>query len=90
MHCGFRPKFVLIKDTTNVNEWRIYDVERADNTMYKILVPNSSNAEGVSGHGIDVLSNGFKVRGTAVINASSANHIFLAFAESPFKHTNAR
>jgi hypothetical protein len=90
VHCGFRPKFVLIKDTTNVNEWRIYDVERADNTMYDILVPNSSNAEGVSGHGIDVLSNGFKVRGTAVINASSANHIFLAFAEMPFKHTNAR
>ena len=39
---------------------------------------------------IDMVSNGFKCRtSTGEINGAST-HIFLAFAEHPFKYTNAR
>ena len=39
----------------------------------------------------DLLSNGFKLRTTgAGRNASGDTFIYAAFAESPFKHANAR
>jgi hypothetical protein len=40
---------------------------------------------------IDLLSNGFKLRGTDLaINGPSANIIYAAFAENPFKNALAR
>jgi hypothetical protein len=56
------------------------------------LSPNVSNAEYSSGGGgIDILSNGFKVRGTSANYNGSGNTIFyMAFAEMPFKYANAR
>jgi hypothetical protein len=36
--------------------------------------------------GIDFVSNGFKIRGTDF----STNMLFMAFAQSPFKYSNAR
>jgi hypothetical protein len=40
---------------------------------------------------MDFTSNGFKLRGSgATINGTDANHIYLAFAENPFKYANAR
>jgi hypothetical protein len=55
------------------------------------LHPNLSNAEDGSNGWIDFTSNGFKLRGVSTIqNDSGVEHIFLAFAENPFKYTNAR
>jgi len=40
---------------------------------------------------IDVLSNGFKIRTTAAShNTSGQTYIYMAFAENPFKYSNAR
>ena len=40
---------------------------------------------------IDFLSNGFKIRGqSAGTNASGATHVYMAWAESPFKYATAR
>ena len=37
------------------------------------------------------LSNGFKLRSSAFrINGSGDNHIYMAFAEAPFKYANAK
>ena len=39
----------------------------------------------------DILSNGFKQRGTGVsMNASGGTYVYAAFAEAPFKYVNAR
>jgi len=41
----------------------------------------------------DILSNGFKIRsgsGSSDVNSSGVTYIYLAFAENPFKYTNAR
>jgi hypothetical protein len=91
---GFRPAFVMFKVTSVADEWRIYDEDRLGyNTVANILVPNASDAEGVTGAPVDLVSNGFKIRGTAgsnVINGSGQTYIFAAFASSPFKFSLAR
>lgn len=75
------------------NGWAIKDDARfPSNVMNGYLFADGSGAEGTaSSLDMDFTSNGFKWRGTSSDgNASGGTYIFLAFAESPFKHTNAR
>jgi hypothetical protein len=62
--------------------------------MYKSIYADLNNAENTTTtvHEMDFLSNGFKVRNNdSGANASaSATYIYLAFAEQPFKYSNAR
>ena len=91
VHCGFRPAFVLIKNINVTQNWQIFDNKRdAYNAVGRYIIPNTSAAEGgANGLPIDFLSNGFKPRHSgSYINNNTL--IYIAFAESPFKHTNAR
>ena len=93
VHCGFKPAWVMVKRTNSTQDWTLFDNTRNPaNATNLDLHPNSSAADGSGiGDGIDLVSNGFKMRHQAnVINNSGSPYIFLAFAESPFKHTNAR
>jgi hypothetical protein len=104
VYCGFRPALVICKctsDTTTTHtSWAMYDNARdSSNVMNKVLYANKSIQEGYRGNGstaatdiyIDFLSNGFKVRSTKEeINDDGETYIFMAFAEQPFKFSNAR
>ena len=93
VHCGFRPAFVMVKRTNAAQDWTLFDNTRNPaNATNLYLHPNSSAADGSGiGDGIDLVSNGFKMRHQAnVTNNSGSPYVFLAFAESPFKHSNAR
>ena len=75
-------------------DWVIYDSVRSTyNAVGNVLEANQSQAE-VTGTGrglpIDFLSNGFKHRESYAENNSNTTYIYLAFAESPFKYSNAR
>ena len=92
---GFRPRFVMIKKTSDTGNWWMIDTARSTyNQMADVLLADSSGAEFASGTGwpgIDYLSNGFKLRGSATgINGSGATYIYMAFAETPFKNSLAR
>lgn len=90
--CGFRPRWVMIKRTDAVEQWRIFDTGRDVNLqpLGNELYPNLSNAE-ASVTAMDFLSNGFKQRqAVAGLNASGGTYIYAAFAENPFKHSLAR
>jgi hypothetical protein len=92
--CNFRPKWLLLKSSTEGVSWIIYDTARNTyNLVNSTLSPNLSSAEsapGVSG-GIDILSNGFKLRSSDQwLNFSAATYIYAAFAESPFQYARAR
>ena len=92
---GFRPRYVLIKSTIEASNWLQYDTARMTfNKMDTLLYPSLSNAEGTdSTYAIDILSNGFKIRGTGQfggLNNSGNSYIYMAFAESPLKFANAR
>jgi hypothetical protein len=70
------------------------------NTLYSPLYANNSYTEGARGNGdaggtvlhFDLLSNGFKIRngGTEINSATIESYIYMAFAENPFKNSNAR
>ena len=90
--CGFRPRYILFKcSSTAATNWIIHDTARNDvNLSAKRLMANTADAE-VSDNGIDILSNGFKMRSAdGSTNTSGGTHIFAAFAESPFKYARAR
>jgi len=92
VYTGFRPKYVLIK-SVNTQSWNITDTARLNYNLNDLrLLANSSGAEEDRGasDGIDMLSNGFKLRSTATIINSANNFIYIAFAETPFKYSNAR
>ena len=83
---GFRPALVITKGTWGGN-WNMYDNSRNSfNVANKTLYPNLSNAESTessSGNQVDLLSNGFKLRGSNIDTNHSADFIYLAFAEQP-------
>jgi len=93
VHCGFRPAYVMYKNASGTGNWGLLDNERNTyNPNDDWMAANLSNSESnESQRLIDFLSNGFKVRGTnGDVNTNGQTYIFLAFAESPFKHSNAR
>jgi hypothetical protein len=93
VYTGFRPRWILLKDLTNANNWQMLDSSRNTyNVANSILQPNLSDVESVFGvGGIDFLSNGFKIRTSSTgINTTSAVVIYAAFAENPFKNALAR
>jgi len=92
IYTGFRPRWILIKGDVAGNEWVIVDTSRDTyNVSEKLLYPNYAFAESTS-VALDILSNGFKIRGSGggVNYSSGATYIYAAFAENPFKYANAR
>lgn len=94
VYCGFRPKFVMVKRSDTVSNWVMWDSSRnLYNETNAVLYPHLSQAEDnpSTNRTVDFLSNGFKLRQTGGdVNGSGGTHIFVAFAENPFKNSLAR
>ena len=89
VYLGFKPAWLLIKETGNTNEWRLFDNKRSPINQVSIHFESDTNlAEtdgGTSYNGYDFLSNGFKVRtSNAGNNRDGGTYIYMAFAEHPF------
>ena len=87
IYTGFRPKYLLIKNQGASENWVIKDNARSTyNQNILHLAADVEDSEfSTTAVAVDILSNGFKCRGTnAVINSSGANYIYAAFAEAPF------
>jgi hypothetical protein len=93
VYTGFKPTWVMIKNTIAGEDWLIWDVKRdtanaPGNPMTGRLKANDTIAE-VNGNDIDFLSNGFKIRTDSGYGNGSGNTIiYMAFAENPFVATN--
>ena len=85
IYTGFRPAFLIIKPSSKVEEWTLLDNKRLGyNVDNNYVYPNQNYAE-MTADRLDILSNGFKLRSaTGELNTSSANMIYMAFAEHPF------
>jgi hypothetical protein len=100
IYTGFRPAFIMVKLTTAASgQWVMFDDKRdPDNPTDLVIYANLSAADTdvSSYYPYDLLSNGFKSRipagngNEANYNSSGQTYIYLAFAESPFKTSNAR
>ena len=89
VYTGFKPEFVIIKNTAAANMWNIYDGQRkrGNSDYVNMFYMNGTNTEytGTSYHNLDILSNGFKIRLTdASQNGNGHAHFYMAFAKSPF------
>jgi hypothetical protein len=88
VYTGFKPAFVLIKSSSLSQDWFIHDNKRSTfNVSNTVLLPNTVDLDitDTTVYGIDMVSNGFKVRGThARINQSGSSYIYMAFAENSF------
>jgi hypothetical protein len=93
IYTGFRPAWVMVKRTDTVGHWQIKDTTRdTDNPLSIQFQANESDGEASSSvYELDGLSNGFKLRMThGGHNAAGGTYIYVAFAETPFKYSNAR
>jgi hypothetical protein len=91
VYTGFKPAFILVKQTNSTASWTILDNKRDSfNVTEKRLFPDSNDADTVGANGnTDFLSNGVKMRiGNANINASGSTYIYMAFAEVPLVGSN--
>ena len=91
VYLGFRPRFVFWKNASASGDWQMKDSSRSTyNVTSANLYANLSTAENSAGD-VDFLSNGFKIRSAGTdVNGSGNTIIYAAFAESPFKYSNAR
>ena len=89
VYTGFRPAWVMVKRTDSTSDWLICDSKRPGfNPIDDKLFPNTSQVEDPY-ESFDFVSNGFKVTSAGTgHNASGANMIYMAFAESPFVNSN--
>jgi len=94
IYTGFRPAWIILKNATSGGggkSWVINDSKRvgynADNPR---LRADTSGIEDDTGR-LDIFSNGFKLTQTyAEANESGQTFLYMAFAESPQKFSNAR
>ena len=90
IYTGFRPAYTIIKRVYTANDWMIGDDETSPyNVTNNMLRANITNAQ-QSGNYVDYLSNGFKLRLSGNALNGAGRYLYLAFAEYPFKTTNAR
>ncbi len=93
VYTGFRPAWIMIKNIVDTEYWMISDNTRsAYNPANNFITPHVNSAEySLGGGGLDIVSNGFKIRSTSGnINGSGDGHIYMAFADQPQKFSNAR
>jgi len=88
IYTGFKPAFLMIKDTGAAGNWFITDHKRNPfNLTDDWLVANGSGAETnyLNASSVDYLSNGFKLRTSySETNTNARKYIYMAFAENPF------
>ncbi len=92
IYMGFKPAFLMIKAMDRSDDWIIVDNKRDSyNIVTRKLNPNTDGAE-ITNHAIvDFVSNGFRVKDNSdKVNLLGSRYLYLAFAESPFKTSNAR
>ena len=93
IYTGFKPAFIYYTDVGSAtNRWRIYDAARNTyNILDKTFVVEDGGGDTTSAE-VDFLSNGWKVRTNSGDSnpTGSQNMMYIAFAESPFKYSNAR
>jgi hypothetical protein len=91
IYTGFRPAYFLIKNIDYAAmSWYILDNKRNTYNPEAEYLKTESNAAEANATFFDFTSNGVKMR-NAYNGANEAyTYLYIAFAESPFKYSNAR
>ena len=94
IYTGFRPAFLMVKQSNDVGDWLIMDDKRLgynpDNNYFKA---NATSASQGAANKCDILSNGFKPRSSGAghdLNGASDTYNYMAFAEFPMVSSNSK
>jgi len=93
VYTGFRPSMIWMKRSNSAGQQSpIYDsVRDTYNVAVTSLKSDDNTIEQTNQGTLDFLSNGFKTRDSeGSTNSSGGTYIYMAFAETPFKYSNAR
>ena len=96
VHTGFLPAMIIIMQYDGTDNWTIWDTARdlyngGSNSNWTLEGDTTSAEWSDSNFYHDKLSNGFKLRSSHVqTNQNNTDYLYLAFAQSPFKTSNAR
>jgi hypothetical protein len=96
VYTGFRPRLIFTKRFDGGSEnWGVFDTARANynptsaHSDGQLVWDSNGVATAGSTHGVDFLSNGFKLRGTGGLNnQSGGTYIYGAWSDVPFKYNN--
>jgi len=96
VYTGFRPRLIFTKRFDGGSEnWGVFDTARAnfnptsEHSDGQLVWDTANAATAGSTHGVDFLSNGFKLRGTGGLNNDSGGeYIYGAWGDVPFKYNN--
>jgi len=94
VYTGFKPAYIMVRFNGSGDgyNWIIYDNKRpnSSNPTPNILEADTADAKNTSSNfNCDILSNGFKFRGTeSNVNDTNAEYIYYAFAEEPLVASN--
>ncbi len=85
VYLGFKPEFVMLKNTNGTNQWLMFDNTREPANVMGTYLQAESSAVEANYDGFDFLSNGMKmITSNDAWNASGNKYIYMAFAENPF------
>ena len=89
VYLGFKPSFLVIKNTSDGNDqWIMWDNKRSVfNPADDYLEPSTQAAESADSNWaiVDFVSNGFKLKSNDIsYNQDTYSYIYMAFAEHPF------
>lgn len=91
-YTGFKPAFLLLKQSSGSQGWFLVDNKRANpfNPVDGSLHPNANAAEDTSSDFfVDFTSNGFKLRDSdSQLNGSGSDYIYMSFSEEPLVASN--
>ena len=96
VYLGFRPAYIMVRNisrgsmTWYIQDNRMGNFENLGSTANQFMQANSEAAQD-SPTGVHFHSNGFKVYTTGTgQNLNGETFIYMAYAEIPFKYSNAK
>jgi hypothetical protein len=91
IYTGFRPAYFWGKWLDGANDWWIQDNKRKGYNVTDWRLKINANTAEENEYGVDFLSNGVKIRSNSGgIGQDGRTYLYMTFAESPFKTSNAR
>ncbi len=81
-YCGFEPRYVMVKCTSDIADWNIWDSFRDVDTDNYLRANLSAveNTSPPSGMDVQILSNGFTTGSHVAVGGSGKTYISIAFA----------
>ena len=91
VYTGFRPALIWIKSVDSTSDWYCFDDKREGYNVDNDFLELNDLEDEDPADLIDILSNGFKIRGSSGTDPNvSETYIYACWASNPFKYSLAR